>query len=326
MIERYKPHTYKGETPAERPLQHRETIHNIDDEAVLTEAVRDVVENVDEIILTKIFAEYYGKAGFSVENLKPVPLNQIQIRYLPQVDWFGQFHSNTQSIMLNSALLCTKDGSVNRAAVINTLIHEQLHSISSVFTQQNHSSTREYSSNVGFEKNFYFEDTEGDYEFKNQRNTVTNEGLTQILADEIQAEYTSRTGTSNDFPNKNEVLGRGVSNEAYSENQFRIRLLILFYALLSDQTEDTIKNGFIRSYLRNTDIFVEEINTVPTELEPQVRDFDLDFYLNSQTISLQSVYDKLFQALPETKHTDFASRAKVLYDGYVEALASKAIG
>lgn len=321
MSERYKPHTYEGETPAERPQQE---IYNLTRSYGLEGLERDIrqcIRNINEDILFEIFREYYGKSGFNPDTVDPIPLRQITIFNDLNDGRIGAFSPNPQSILLNAARCISSEGSVSTETVVNTIIHEEVHAISAIYLKKISSEVTEVKIDLGLEKRREYSDT--GFILDKQTNLLANEGLTQIIADDIQAEYVRRSGTTHDYPNKEQTGRLGISAEAYPENQFRIRLLIKFYAYLLDQDEEVVKNSFIRSYLRNTNIFPEELDDVPTEFEPRVRNFDIEFYLNNQNISTESLISKLLNMLPHEKQGVFEQHAEILKDNFLEATRTK---
>lgn len=321
MNERYQPHTYEGETPADRPPQAIYDLTRSYELEGLEKRVRQCVRKINEDTLFEVFREYYGKSGFDPDTVNPIPLSQITIFNDITDGAVGKFSPNPQSILLNAARCINAQGDVSTEVVVNTIIHEELHAISTVYSKKVSSRATEVKINLGLEKRREYSDA--GFQIDKQTNLLINEGLTQIIADDIHSEYVKRSGTTREYPKKEQTERLGISVGAYPENQFRIRLLILFYAELLNQTEDVVKGSFIRSYLRNTNIFPEELNGVPSEYEPRVRDFDIEFYLNHHDISTESVLSKLRNILPEEKRSEFEQKAEVLKDNFLEATQTK---
>ena len=317
MNERYKPHTYEGETPAERPPQAIYDLTRSYELEGLEKEIRQFIRNIDEDILFEIFREYYGKSGFNPETVNPIPLRQITIFNDIHDGAIGKFSPNPQSILLNAIRCISDKGSVDSEIVVNTIIHEELHAISAIYLKNTSSQLTEVKIDLGLEKRQEFSDT--GFQIDKQTNLLANEGLTQIIADDIHAEYVKRSGTTRDYLNKEKTERLGMSAEAYPENQFRIRLLIQFYTLLLNQNEEVVKNSFIRSYLRNTNIFPEELNAVPTEHEPRVINFDIEFYLNHPQLSTEGLISKLLNMPPQEKKGEFEQKAEILKDNFLES-------
>lgn len=321
MNERYKPHTYEGETPAERPSQYRDNVSEITETLPAEKAVRITINSLNESVLNEIFAEYYGKSGFDVRTLDPIPFDHIKIVSNPDETWLGKFDSSTQQIELNAIKFYTPLGDVNEADLVNTVIHEQLHAISSIHQpEQHHTGFSEMTRKMGIQRQQKLSSDAGTLHFG--KNNFLNEGITQIIADEIQAEYVKRAGTSASYPDKFEVIRRGMSNESYTENQFHIRLLILFYTLLLEQSESIIKNTLIRSYLRNGEIIPVDISVITEANGVALEPTSLELTLDDVGTPIEELIDVFTELLPDRHKKEFIENAFVIWDKYIETLQS----
>jgi hypothetical protein len=210
-MERFKPHTYLGEQPSSKvDLRLKRNKDKKGDTALertpaaqeAIKGVRQVLEGINRQVLFDIFREYYGRSGNDPDTLFLTDLSKVKIIYDPQKA--EGTHSLANGPVLNAAKF--REGDVDR--IINTLIHEYAHESSRsdlLLENLSHGSVVHVKSksHSGVSTTF-LEGKRSAFPFSSTKreektvNVMINEGITQIIADEIHVEYVKRTGEGGD--------------------------------------------------------------------------------------------------------------------------------
>jgi hypothetical protein len=240
------------------------------------EKVRGVLDTVNEKVLFDIFREYFGKVGNEILSFEGTitPVSKVQILYDNNNEGLHGWYGEDGAPVLNAFQLSKKD----TYNTLNTLVHEYLHELS---TLPFNSVTYKYDTGkVETETNSQsgVSNLMRTYKHKSQGDTLSdsyirsqqvisrkiNEGITQILTDDICTEYLKRTGTKKDAINSTSIF-----SEAYTVEQVNVRIYIAFLSTLTGIDEDVIKNAVLRAYFRNGSIVPDEIKELlPNDIRP----------------------------------------------------------
>lgn len=327
MYERHKLHTYEGETPEPRTMITQSADTFTERELSPAEqAVHKVLSEVDNTTLHNILAAYYSKSGYDPSRLSLIPLPTINIVTEHAGAWSGKYTANPAKISLNAAhLYDSQSQKTDTIAVINTLIHEQLHHVSSILYNEvdKGKTTIKNISGVQIIRDVTYN---GYFRSIFERGRFINEGITQLLTEKIQQEYLRQIGWQNS-DDSFERLGIGI--DAYLENQFRIQLLIAFYSTLATVPEETVTNAIIRTYMRNGRISPVEIEeliafSMPYDKGDIAR--ILTEMLDDENTEALDLIETLIELLPQEKQALFKVRADQILENYTEALQKSVDG
>ncbi len=333
-MEKFKPHTYEYESHAYRKDVRREYKAAPQEEHSTLEkksidAVRGIVEDINQVILLDIFREFYGKVGNDINSLHISDIQDIRYIYDEDANSSMGSYSPDYGIVLNAAKLQCKSSE----EVINTLIHEYLHEVSVLPIQQvlyeTGNDTHYEAENIiisGVEKEVVTTDVHK--ETSEQRNLTVNryhdrinEGLTQIITDDISLEYKKRSG---DWIVNQDTLVRSeqfeISDNAYPEEQFNAYIYMVFVSVLTDVPEHLVKNACARTYFRNGKIVPEDLGILLHELGPEMENIMLEPEIITQIF--RNRIDKndfvhflsaRIQDIVPDKYSKFKSRVNILY-------------
>ncbi len=323
MSEKYKPHTYSGETPHDFDRPYRtddlEPVIVPPEGTEAVAAVQEVVNRIDYQVLLDIFREEYSKAGIDRDTLVAIPRSRVQVIYAPGVTFVGRYRYYDEQIQLNAAKLM-KAGGVDVTKTLHTFIHEQLHYIS---TAEEIIDDITDTLHVGVEKTAFF--THEDIPSKITHEFL-NEGLTEIITGRILHAYTTRVGNGSNNSTKID-FENGFNIAHYIQNQGIIRRLIIFYSVLTDVPEPTVEDSFVRAYLRNTSLFTHEMTALSLTIEnTTISGSDLEIIT---TCLEEGIFNEVEWAeiakrfLPVEKRVDFLHRLYVLGEQKIAAIENK---
>ncbi len=227
--------------------------------------------------------------------------------------------ANTEKPALNAAHLHEKSFSF----ILNTLIHEYVHEVSTLATHIESLKSEQEDvieidkTGVQVAKTNTHSDETAIY------NTSINEGLTQIITDDIFALYTQRTGSEKGNSQMDHREKMPFTPESYLIPEYNIRLYIAFVSVLCDVPEQVVQNGIIRAYFRNASLVPEDIiglfqDTFDTDLDDYYKQaFHGDAFATvlANRINKEDFVDFLtsqVQFLPGEKANDFIQRANKL--------------
>lgn len=285
MNERYKPHTYQGETPHERePVEHDE--HNAAHSETTPEQLQtlEIVNSINEELLRDIFAEYFQKAGSDISTMNWIPHNEVTIapspgdEYLDKAESISGSYDQERGIRLFPQFL-----KGDPSEILWTLIHEQLHAISAVksrtmiefddtgnlYGEINHKSglrrvtATQQKSQVEITQNLY---------------EAINEGITELIAEKIFREYLKRSGdgAESTFGDWQKATARRYVMREYRYYWQFAQLYIALIAAVTEVPEEVAEKAILRSYLRNGDILppelVEELAQRDANLPNELKD------------------------------------------------------
>ncbi|MFM2381591.1 MAG: hypothetical protein RLZZ76_358 [Candidatus Parcubacteria bacterium] len=338
-MEGFRPNQYEGEAPSERPdmIAGYRGLHSPEKTTEAYEAIDKVCDVLDEInaeMLFDIFVEYFGRVGNDIGSLDATlsTPGEVGVIYNKKDRSYGFYHPE-YGPQLNAYLL--KD---DKDQVLNTLIHEYLHEVTALYSdwketqlqsgesgimQVSPSGFSKITSVYGYEKDTNsVKDRKSLFFFDNQ----INEGITQILTDDIHAEYVRRSGEGSDSPVRKDRESILFTSDAYLDEQFNMYTYIALISALTEVPEAGVKNAVIRSYFRNGSI-------VPEEFASLLKDIDLgvDETINEMKRGLESkgfangIINKLLPVtnLTETEQLRLYERLKELHQGYLKCKEKK---
>lgn len=333
-MEKYRPHQY--EEGIGQPA-HRVDIRKDYEERVMTSQekelvstpeaqeaiarVQEILNIIDQETLFDIFREYYGKAGNNPDTLSLTNVKDIDIFYDPDADRSGGHHVFAKP-EINAGLA----NKLSDDFIVNIAIHEYLHeATASPFTTNYYETDHEDVVAVEDEQMLGVRKFVGEFETNtktglsnrptvNKFNDEINEGLTQLLADDIHAEYNRRIGTGNQTPERKNREDTSFSPETYHINQFNVRVYIALLSIDTGIPEDVVKEAVTKAYFRNGDIAPEEVGLLLEEdiTEPNEHFRDLLKKRLDKTDLIVFV-ENAAECLPQEKHRKLLDRCDELY-------------
>jgi hypothetical protein len=284
-MERFKPHAYEGGSgqPAERTdirkgyearqisPEEQELLNTPEAQEAVTR-VREVLDTLNQDVLFDIFREYYGKAGNNPDSLHLSDVADIDIFYDPDADRSGGHHVFGKP-EVNAGL----SNILSDDFIINIAIHEYLHEATAApFTSTHYETDHPNVVAVEDEQMLGVRKFVGEYDYDTETglgsepstwkfNDPINEGLTQLLADDIHSEYNRRVGAGNNSVERQNREATGFSPETYSTEQMNARIYIALLSADTDIPEDVIKDAVTKAYFRNGDIAPEEVGLLLDE-------------------------------------------------------------
>jgi len=279
-MEKYRPHTYEGESTAERPdiradyVPVKRNFRQLISEQFPTpkekiKFVRETLTTIDQKVLLNLFREYYGRCGLDISTVPMTPVANVSVIYRKAEGSSGSHGED--GIVLNAAHLHTAN------EIFIALMHEYVHEISTnedywVRYDESGENIQDFEqiSQSGIQKVVVrglidVEKDEVTTQDTEETGRFLNEGITQIITDDIFAEYRRRVGGKE---TQEQIIHQETGfSKGYAENQFYIQLYIIFTSVLTDVPEEVVKNAIVRTYLRNSELIPEELDEVlQTEL------------------------------------------------------------
>lgn len=358
-MDRFARNTFEGETPSDREfMSHKSTwckrffqkaLGRITGEPELvTQALREV-EKIDEVALLDILRFHLGKAGLSVDSLAGLELDDVKYHHeegnvLGRLGAGGK-HSN-QGIEIDLQHFLDKNNAIEGNKLFHALLHETLHRLSKTYpvyssnTDWKLTNERIIVDKSGLETAELIQRTHlPPFNFFDSLTTVyknahLNEGLTELLTQDIADEYYRRTGESgvaDSSDNTNnaeerlqkeaEMAKEGVrfrfsEFDAYVENQVSVYYLIIFYSLIFDVPEEVILDSFVRAYFRNGSINIDDMFDGFTAEQQAILKDCLSHARVSESsgdsveegYDLQDMVTELVATLPDDKQVKFERR------------------
>lgn len=338
-MEKFRPNQYEGEAPSKRPdIAHQyDTVESTSQSEETNESrdaiekVKNVLARVDEKALFDIFREYFGKVGNDISSLEETitPVSKIKVVYDQKSGTAGEY-SNFKVPEINAFI--SSSGGEN--AILNTIIHEYLHEISALFsttsmtTLQNGIGVFSSDSVLGVSQilqEFRYDTHTGDVitQSVNIFNQKINEGITQMMTDDLHLEYAKRVGEGIRGLQQNNDELMFVSPDWYGPEQLNVRIYITLLSTLADVPEEVVKNALIRTYFRNGDVVPDEIkelfpiSTLSAEqltslVEEALDSTDFVEFLQKRLLPLTG--------LSKSKELAFNKKLSIIFAKYIESI------
>lgn len=298
MQERFKPHTDEGDyTPVNRPEIKRGEYSVTEAETTSEQIkVREILNSFDEQALKSIFAEHFQRAGSELSTMNFIPLSEVRI--VTKEKQNGATHSTDGDYGLSRGVTLYVDVErfPNPARILWTLIHEELHAISSDIWRKYHKITddQEAITTESQVSGFRIRETKstthtpvGPYSEKHYESFLEpNEGMTELLTEQIFTEYLHRTGTKREIgvdrvdaviaDHYNPIEKGPIDYSAFRRN---IDFFVGIVSILSSIPQDKVLDAICRTYFRNGEF-------IPYELYDAIEKID-----QGLTDKLYSVFD-----------------------------------
>jgi hypothetical protein len=180
---------------------------------------------------------------------------------------------------------------VAKMVALSTFIHEQLHHLT--FSSFEHRIDPHSNAVDGFEHTFTRKGgvemqlvkekkvlTSQQSEFKDGGETVIenetklffrglNEGLTELLAQELATEYMRQNPTIEDTELASAFIANEIENGAYTQERFKVEQLAVVLAEMAEVPKDIMLKSFFHEYVNNGHLLPPEFKQVLVEYAPE---------------------------------------------------------
>lgn len=228
--------------------EYEQEIANIEQQA--TEAIQkteQALESIDQSVLKDIFFEILTPAEGQDAWDGFLPKSSVHVVYDKKVRSRGMFSSKVDGvdeahIILNAEKIARAREEDFDLAVLYTYVHEQVHALSTDFKTH-----RSYDDNpdrkfVGFKGiKKHFTDPEGNVSY-----AELNEGMTEIIAEEVAREYLRRTGQVSGH--QRDVHHAENSIAVYMDYKILVDDIVASLAEEYSQPRDVIKKAIMKAY------------------------------------------------------------------------------
>lgn len=225
--------------------------------------VRRFLDSMNESVLREIYEELGSKTGRKKNTLRFIPLSDIRIVDDPKIDFEGTYLPSAKQIHLNAARMAS-----NPSLVLHCLIHEELHAVSdNSFIEKNvekQSKTVTQNQRIGISRYTASETVSREFTGSlliEDRYTVANEGITELVSDEILNLYLARTGDFDLYGRDQIAQTQETAQQLHQYSAYRraVRMFTSIVATLADMPEDSVKQSITREYFQSNQILPMEI-------------------------------------------------------------------
>jgi hypothetical protein len=221
---------------------------------------KEYIDSLREDVVKDILSVILRKAGNEKIIEQFIPFQKVDTYMDAHDEAVGNYYPDTHSIRLNEGTIQRKDGSLTKTLTLATLIHEELHAL----TRKKDVVTND---GFGLQRVIGFEEQNLDTVTRTVQREWTrfNEGLTELIKDDIITEYLRRTG------DRREIVLRGYEGEE-SDNTYQMyqaeRVLVnkIIMRIHNDTgvSLDTVRDGFVQAYFSG--VSFSEIKTMVREV------------------------------------------------------------
>jgi hypothetical protein len=207
--------------------------------AVAVEKCQKLLDELDERCLEEIFNAIVEKAGVPEKKYQYIPLRDVKVEYDTEDKYAGRSSALMQNIQLNAAYISVE----TPAQLCKVLIHEELHALSrgeTTFNNEKGSVTGV----VGFREEEW---EEGTNMLITRSFELFNEGMTELITDDVYATYVHRTGNQSVY---REYEGQNLieASAAYTDGRIAVNAVIEQIARESGVDRDRVREAFVRCY------------------------------------------------------------------------------
>ena len=223
------------------------------DEFLKVSKIEDHLKSIDKKILKDIFLEIFKSAGRKEVLGRYLGDSNVTVEYNESKKIRGSFYpgsDNTKNprISLNAASFAESSDDMTKASVLYVYVHEQVHALST-----DRAFHKDYFDNldkryIGFERQ---EKKLGESKISVSYREL-NEGMTQVIAEQVADEYLRRTGVMSGQDREDHHIDY-VQN-VYLDYKILVDNLIFKLSEEYSLPEDVIKNSLIQAYFAKKDI------------------------------------------------------------------------
>lgn len=206
--------------------------------------IERVLDSIDEAVLEDLYSELLRRSGVEEKKVLFIPLSEVRIVRDQSRFTSGTYFSTDHHIEINTAFM--KEDMTDEelaTAVVKTLIHEEVHAISkSEMTFDDTEFTVD--DKVGFSVETRDEITQ---EVVKKAYTLFNEGMTELITDDVFESYIQRTGRRNEFIKD---VDSTFNSQVHTYQNGRIEVTTSMQEIAGELgvSPDTVFESFVRLY------------------------------------------------------------------------------
>lgn len=212
--------------------------------------VRQKLESINEAVLEDIFRTILRRSRVEEKIHMYVPLSEVVCVDNPEVKTSGTYYPQEHRIELNLPYVVRENENEERATVTKVAIHEEVHAISKgglVFDDAQY----EVEDHIGFAIERRDEITK---EVVQKSFTLFNEGMTELIADDVYEEYIRRTGDRAEYSRDTQTGSQLMRFTTYHEGRIAVNAIIAQIAGELGVNKDIVREGFVSLYMSGAGI------------------------------------------------------------------------
>lgn len=215
---------------------------------------KEYVDSLREDVLKDIFAAIAKKAGVNTTMEKFIPFKDILAVYNPKIQEVGMYYPEEHKIEINKYNAVSEEKAVTKSVTLAVLIHEELHAVTNTNSIKN-------SIEIGDTRQMGFQVETLDAITRKSIEKVWkdfNEGITELITDDILDEYIRRTGDRKEFHLEGFERGYpGSTHQSYLAERSMVNVVINRVSTDSGVSKDMVREAFVQAYFAGTPL--EEI-------------------------------------------------------------------
>jgi hypothetical protein len=212
--------------------------------------VRKKLESINEAVLEDIFRTILRRSGYEEKIHMYIPLSDVVCVDLPEIKSSGTYYPQEHKIELNLPYVISENETEEFAAVTKVAIHEEVHALSKgglVFDDEAY----EVEDHIGFAIERRDEITRAVVQ---KSFTLFNEGMTELIADDVYEEYIRRTGDRLMYSKQTESGNALLGHTTYHEGRIAVNAIIAQIAADIGVSKDVVREGFVALYMSGAGI------------------------------------------------------------------------
>lgn len=212
--------------------------------------VRKRLESVDEEILEDIFRTILRRSGCEEKMHMYIPLSEVVCVDDKDTKSSGTYYPQEHKIEINLPYIVDANDNQEFAAVTKVAIHEEVHAVSKgglIFNED----TSEVEDYVGFAIERRDEITKAVVQ---KSFTLFNEGMTELIADDIYEEYVRRSGNKALYVQDTGEGNTLIQVTTYEEGRIAVNAIITQIAAEIGVSKDIVREGFVSLYMSGAGI------------------------------------------------------------------------
>lgn len=206
---------------------------------------QEYIRSLNEPLIVDLFKEFLKKAGREDRVEQFIPFNQIRSVQDLKNKRSGSYYAETHEIELNKEELLQDEVPCTKSMVLAVLIHEELHAVTNNGSRIDEVSLQE-KRQTGFQedgKDIITGVVIREWE-------MFNEGLTELIADDLFSEYIKRTGDGKDFDIRSYgEYGEKSTHQTYINQRFLVNEVFLRVSKDTGISLDIVREAFVQAYL-----------------------------------------------------------------------------
>lgn len=222
--------------------------------------VKQNIEGIDEDVIKDVLSTILRRAGCEEKiNLFPHFKYKIKAVFDEKAKRYGYLDLKSGNVILNRARFIEEDISEVKTRVLETIIHETLHALSVGETEDDMGIFSH--SYLGHRKVTRYHNLD---DIQSVSWKLLNEGMTELIKDDVLSEYLNRTGDRKKFKLDSFKESWKSLNHQYEEGRYLINSLIGDISEETGVPPEVVRESLVKAYFSATDMSTikEEIKEI----------------------------------------------------------------